>query len=678
MTRVVDSPAASILVALTIVFGCILGLKNLYLDSSTKSLLTKGDPDVEYLRNIEDVFGDAVIHSIILKSDTVFRSDILQGVLDLTFETEGIQGVDRVVSMATVSNLKGDQGILSTDILLMDLPAGPDEMDTLKQDALSNPMFISEVINPSGTVTGIHLFLNNTGEEKYFDRRILKQVDQAVNRVKKNLPTDVEIYHIGTSKLKSDMIHAMNHDAMVLVPLAGLIMAVALIFFFRTGVSVIIPAVTGSLSIAATLGFMGLMGFAINPVSVIIPTLLFVMGATEDIHLLSEYLHELENQVAKKQAILNMAVKTGTAIALTALTTFLGFATIIPNPTPLLREFGMAASFGIAANFIITILTVPVILKLYKTPRTKTGRPQKWISEISRFLFTAVTRYRGGVLGFLCILMLVSVWGITKIYIETDYVKFFQKDADVPVLLNRMDKDLVGGTNFMVVVESKNMDAFQSHTQLRHVAQLHDYLNKTHGKAVGIVDMIRKTHQEMNDGDDAFFDIPENDDLIAQYHLMMDPDNLSRFVNHDFTRTSILVRSRISGTQKIMAAYEDIQRFTRENLSRDLSYHVTGEMIVVAKASNDMTRQIVFCLILMFFAIFLVSSFLFFSFKAGALAMIPNVLPVFVTFGCMGFFDIPLSVATFPVTIIALGIAVDDTLHFMIRHSHDSKRENPV
>ena len=122
MSGIVNSPIRSTILALMITFMFASGFKHLFVDSSSQGLLAKGDPDVEYVNRIKDIFGDAVLHSIIIKSDTVFKEEILQRVLDLTFDAEGIKGVDRVVSMATVSNLKGDGGILNTDMLLMDVP----------------------------------------------------------------------------------------------------------------------------------------------------------------------------------------------------------------------------------------------------------------------------------------------------------------------------------------------------------------------------------------------------------------------------------------------------------------------------------------------------------------------------------------------------------------------------
>ncbi|MCK5311266.1 MAG: MMPL family transporter, partial [Desulfobacteraceae bacterium] len=422
MVSIVNSPIRSCILVLILTLMFASGLKNVFVDSSSEGLLTKGDPDVEYVKKIKDVFGDAVLHSIIFKSNTVFREDILQRVLDITFDAEGIKGVERVVSMATVSNLKGDDGVLNTDMLLMDVPQNQEEMAVLKKDALSNPMFVSEVVNDTGSVTGVHLFLNNEDNEKDFDNRILKDIQKLVKKTQQGLSQDVEIYHIGSPKVKTDIVNAINSDGINLTPLAGAALFIVLLLFFRTGSAVLIPIFTGILSIISTIGFMGFMGFGFNPVSIIIPTLLFVMGATEDIHLLSEYMHELENGKVKKKAILNMAVRSGTAIFLTSLTTLIGFLTIAPNAIPMLREFGITASFGIAINFVITILTVPVILKLYKTPKITAKKENRLIKHFREFLFICITRYRFVVGTLFIFFVALSLWGIQRIYIETDYV----------------------------------------------------------------------------------------------------------------------------------------------------------------------------------------------------------------------------------------------------------------
>jgi preprotein translocase subunit SecF len=155
--------------------------------------------------------------------------------------------------------------------------------------------------------------------------------------------------------------------------------------------------------------------------------------------------------------------------------------------------------------------------------------------------------------------------------------------------------------------------------------------------------------------------------------LMLDPDDVERFVDFEGRRTAILVRTSITGSSELGAAIDDVEAFVQRELSRDLLVTPTGESILIAQASDTISRELMTSLTWVLLAIFGFISLLFYSFKAGVLAMVPNLLPVLVNFGFMGLAGIPLSTATFPVAIIALGIAVDDTIHLMVRFAKELK-----
>jgi hypothetical protein len=192
-------------------------------------------------------------------------------------------------------------------------------------------------------------------------------------------------------------------------------------------------------------------------------------------------------------------------------------------------------------------------------------------------------------------------------------------------------------------------------------------------KVIGYADYIRKLHMEINDGDPAFHRVPDDPDLISQYTLLLDPDDVSRFVDFDFARTVILIRGEGRGSSQLRDELRAIDEFAAANLSRDLDVTVTGEAMLTYRASDTISKDLITSIAWVLVPIFVCISLLFSSWKAGLLAMIPNVLPIVVNFGVMGFLGIPLSVATFPVSVIALGIAVDDTIHFMTRFSQETK-----
>lgn len=206
------------------------------------------------------------------------------------------------------------------------------------------------------------------------------------------------------------------------------------------------------------------------------------------------------------------------------------------------------------------------------------------------------------------------------------------------------------------------------------ISSLTDYLSSKYETVISYDRFIRKTHQEMSGGSIKHFMVPENNDLISQYTLLMEPDTLERFVDYDFEKACIVVRSNLIGSEQLNEDLAELNEFIEHQFPNKIDIDITGASILVAQASDRISRELLTNLLIMLLVIFLVISSLFVSLKAGLLAMAPNSLPIIGALGAMSLLDIPLSTATFPVVIIALGVAVDDTLHFMVRFSQEVKK----
>ena len=669
-------PALSLILALLIAAGFSLGTGKLRFDMSSEGLLVAGDPDVETYREVVETFGDDIVLSIILRTDDVFREDVLQSVSDLTDAGMALDGVSRVVSMSTVSNLKGVDGMLYTDELLSYVPTDPDELAALRRDALSNELLVSEVVNHDGRTAAVHLFLEKRPDDPDFEKHLIGEIELLLEAERSKLGRGTEIYQVGKPYLKLLSVNLLTKDLTLLFPIALIAILLTLQIFFRAFAAAVVPAITGLLSVAATLGAMGYLDFAVNPITVIIPLLLVVIGCTEDIHLLAEYEVGLRQKLEKHAAIRAMAVKSGLAILLTSLTTFVGFITIAPNAIPMLREFGIAASLGIAINFILTVLLVPTILRFLKAPDSFRGAERDSLQWLRSLVIVVTTRHRARVVVAASIAIFFSVAGCLRIVVDTDYLRIFDEESEVRKLYRDVSDHLAGAMNFVVIVDTGSEYGIQDPDVLADVAKLSDYMAGRFDKVLGYVDYLRKLHVELNDGDPSFWRVPESSDLVSQYTLLLDPDDLDRFVDFDFTKTAIMVRTDNLGSRELIETVDEIEAFARDNLSRDLEVHVTGESILIAKASNTIARELLLNIGWVLLAIFILISVLFVSVKAGLLAMIPNVLPALMTFGFMGWLEIPLSTATFPVVVIALGIAVDDTVHFMVRFAEHMKNSS--
>ncbi|MGJ8638641.1 MAG: MMPL family transporter [Opitutaceae bacterium] len=673
MRWIARHPFLSAALTLILVLGMAPGMMKLKIDASSDGLLTRGDPDVAFYHETKELFGDDVNLSIIVSAKDVFQKSILETVERLSLEGEVLDGVSRVVSLSTVSNLKGRDGVLNTDPLLSYIPDDPDELATVREDALTNDNLVGEVINAEGTTTAIHYSIESRPDDVGFDDRLVKAVDNLIQQELARYSGEVDIYQIGAPYLKTQIVEYIKRDWRVLGPASTLVILLSLLFFFRSLVAIIVPCVTGIISVLVTFGFMGYCGFTINPVTIIIPTLLLVVGCTEDIHLIAEYAWGLGNKEKKYEAIRNMAVKSGTAIFLTSLTTFVGFITIAPNSIPMLSEFGISASFGMVLNFVITILVVPTIFTWFPAPKAFKKVEKESMVGVRKLIMSAVLKHKKLSVAATFILCAVSVFGCFKIVIDTNYVSFFKEDSEIRQLFRKASRDLVGGNNFFVVIDSGYENGVKDPRTLQQIEKLTDYIASKYDKAIGYASFVRKLRMELNDGDLNFRSIPDSGEEISQYTLMLNPDDLTRFVDFDMQKACVLVRCRVAGSGPTNAMVADIEDWVKRNMSPKLDVKLTGEPLLVAKASDVISRELIKNLVYVFAAIFVIISILFVSLKAGLLAMVPNVFPVLVNFGFMGIFSIPLSTATFPVAIVALGIAVDDTIHLMVRYSKELK-----
>ena len=181
MGWIASHPVLSFLLAILVTFSFAGGLDDLRLDSSTEGLMIPGDPEVDYYRDIVETFG-GVVQSIVVRSDDLFSEELLTTVEELTIAGGALDGVLRVVSLATVTNLKGEEGLLFTDPLLAYVPSDPDELSQLRTDAITNELLIGEVINPEGTATAVHLFLENRPGDLEFEDRLLGEIEALIEK----------------------------------------------------------------------------------------------------------------------------------------------------------------------------------------------------------------------------------------------------------------------------------------------------------------------------------------------------------------------------------------------------------------------------------------------------------------------------------------------------------------
>ena len=652
-------------------------------DASASRMMVKDDPNRIFYEETIETFGSDNTTVIYVKDEKLFTYEKLEAIEEVFYELQDVPGVSRVNGLYSVKNFKGMDGYLDTNPLLDPIPEEQADLDSARKDAINSPLMLGSMISEDGKVMAISVIAEPDTEDDDFDKNFSTAIDEVIAPLKDKVD---EVFQIGTPLTRRSIIYHILDDQMTLVPMAVAILLVLLVVGLKSFNGAIIPVITGGISVIWAVGFMTLMGIPIQVLTVIMPCLVLVLGATEDMHIISEYFHGIEEGNNKIQAIDFMAHKVSTAILLTALTTLLGFASIILNDITLLKEFGIASTFGLFVNFWVTITVVPACLRFFgesKSPFKKKdkegeegGKLFKWVAEKSIRIVN--TKKRLTVIVY-CVLILICCYGITMIKVDNDLLGYFKASSDIRVKADILHEDLAGAQTFYVTLNAHEKGAFKKSEVLKKVFAVQGYIDGSgdFDNSVSLSNNIALVNREMNGGTQDKYLIPDKDELVSQYLLFFTRDDIDRYVSSDYSEANIVVRHNLSSSFDLRIALNKLTEVLKKQFDEtEIKYRYTSESILINSAAESIAVGQVQSLGLMGLIIFVIMCVLFVNVKAGLLSLIPNLFPIMLLYGVMGIFGVPLNPGTAMIAAIAIAIAVDDTIHFMVRYNEEMRIHN--
>lgn len=676
-------PVVVVIIAAIITAFFALQLPKVRVDASASRMMVKDDPNRVFYEKTIETFGSDNTTVIYIKDEKLFTYEKLEAIEEIFYDLQDVPGVSRVNGLFNVKNFKGMDGFLDTNPLLDPIPEKQEELDSARKDAINSPLMLGSMISKDGKVMAISVIAEPDLEDEDFDKKFSIAIDKVIAPLKGKVD---DVFQIGTPLTRRSIIYHILEDQRTLVPVGVAILLVLLVIGLRTFNGAVIPVITGGVSVIWALGFMTMLGIPIQVLTVIMPCLILVLGATEDMHIISEYFSGIEKGKNKLQAIDYMAHKVSTAIVLTALTTFIGFASIILNDITLLKEFGIATAFGLFVNFWVTITMVPAFLRFFgesKSPFEKKhpkseggGKLFKWVAENSIHIVKTKKKL---VVILYCFLALISFYGATKIKVDNDLLGYFKASSDIRVKADRLHEDLAGAQTFYVVLNAHEKETFKRAEALKKLFTIQGYIDGSgdFDNSVSLANNVALVNREMNGGTQDQYFIPDKDELISQYLLFFTRDDIDRYVSSDYSEANIVVRHNLSSSFDLKVALNKLTKILKRQFDgTGIEYRYTSESILINNAAESIAVGQVQSLALMGFIIFVIMCVLFVNLKAGFLSLVPNLFPIILLYGLMGFFGIPLNPGTAMIAAIAIGVAVDDTIHFMVRYHEEMRKHN--
>jgi predicted RND superfamily exporter protein len=679
VSLVVAAPGLSIALAIALTAAFVTQIPKLTVNVSPRLLMVGDDPAVQFYEETKTRFGRDELTMIVFNAPDVFVSEVLNSIARISDNVRDLPEVVRVESLATVNNIRADGDFVSTGPLVRGADLNKSEdIARIRKDALRNPILVGKIVADDARCTAVLVYSESDSDDLDFSKRFSAEIDELIagetNR------TGLEIYQVGRPYRQAVQGLTLIADQVTIWPYGGLVILLVLIVVFRSPVAVLIPIVARLVTIVWAVGLMAAFGYPISMLSAMIPLLLISVGITEDVHIVSEFRHRIADGSDKREAIA-MALETiATPLLVTSFTTGVGFASLSLSRITILHQLGVIAALGFVASFVVTILVVPALLRFAPTPRVSSehddARPGVVLSALLAISSLALRRRRL-LFGTTAALFVLSAAGLPRITVDNDIMGFFREGSEIRRRVQDIHENLAGIQIFYIVVDTGEESGALEPDVLERIAGLQTFLAGVDkvDETLTITDFLMTVNREMHGGGQEHLVLPDSASLGAQYLVLLHPGDIDRYIDYNNSAANILVRHNITSTNEISQLIDTIERYADEHMG-SLEVTLTSETILTTRAADELSASMVTGMGFTIVIVALVCALFFMSMRAALLSLVPNLLPIAVVFGVVGWLGIPVSVGIAMVAAIAIGIAVDDTVHYMSRNSLELDRHH--
>jgi predicted RND superfamily exporter protein len=679
-------------------------LQHFRLDTTLESYFHDEDPVRKQYDAFRDLFGrDAFLVVALKPRGGVFQADFLAELRTIheAIEEE-VPLIVEVTSLVNIRETLGSEDGLEVDDFLENWPKTEQELLATKARALANPLYRNLVISEDGLIATIGIeteaylpsedfdslagFEDSDADDEATELVLLSgdddiRITHALQDViARHRSDDLEIYVSGMPVFNAILSEKIGYDMAVFTGLSIVLVAVFLGLLFRRMAAVVLPIVTVVLSVMSTLAFMAAVDIPLMPPTQTIPTFLLAVGIGGAVHLLTIFYQASRRGDDKASAISFALAHSGLPIVMTSVTTAGGLISFTSAALKPISQFGVVTPIGVMLSLVYVLTLLPALMALIPMGSARTEEEntasQRALVNIGAF----ATRRSTLVLLAWGLLIVGSIGGITRLEMGHDMVRWFPPNDHQRRSIDFLNKELGGAVSFELLVTAHKENALHSPELLRSLSKVHQFTEhfKLNGvnpdKALSIVDVVKETHRALNENRADYYAIPDSRELISQELLLFEnsgSDDVEDLVTAQFDIARVTVRvPLVDGAYYVpfMKAY--LER-ARQILGPDVQVALTGSVPLLghttAAALSSMTRSYGVALgIITLLMIALIGSV-----RVGLLSMIPNLVPVIFALGLMGWLNISIDMLNLMLGSIVIGLAVDDTIHFM----HNFRRE---
>jgi len=684
----------------TLALGSLI--PQLEVDNSEEAFLHGDDPErIRYDRFRNQFDRDDRI-LVVVHPREIFALDFLDRLRDFHRDIEAsVPYVEEVVSLLNARNTRGEGDQLIVEDLLERWPQGEADLQALRARVLGNPLYRNILISENGryTTVAIKPFTYSArgsdddalggfedapgagaagGAAAYLTEEEAHELVEALRQVvDRHRSPDFELYVVGGPAFDYALTETMQRDATAFMTLSFLVTCALLVILFRRPTGLLLPLCVVNAAMVSSMGVMVLLGIPFSITFNMLPAFLVVVGVCDSVHILVIVYQQLEDGRPRDAAIAHALGHSGLAVVMTSVTTACGLLSFSIADIAPIAQLGVIAPIGVMLAMVYTLVLLPALLAVSPIRALARHKGAARSAALGRFLSwlgDLATDHPLRVLAVTGCVLLVGFGGLVKVRFSHNGLLWFPEDDPLRVASNLVDAEFKGASTVEVLVHTGSENGLHDpdtlariERSMRHSESL-DVAGHPVNKAVSIVDVVKEIHQALNENRREFYALPRERPLVAQELLLFEnsgSDDLEEVTDARFETARMTIRTPWVDAMLYPDFLDELDRSLRAILGGSITFELTGGAVLFTRVFKGVNVSLARSYAFAFAVIAPMLVLLIGDLRRGLLAVIPNLIPIYLVLGLMGWADIPIDVSTLLIGGIVLGLAVDDTIHFM-------------
>ena len=679
-----------IVVAVTIVISAFFFMQmkqKSTMETNLDKYMPHDHPAFVYSDQAEEWFGinDGIIVAI-ENQNGIFNTATLDTLKQLTRRLQKMDEIEKadVTSLYTADNIVGTEDGMDVKAFYKRVPSSEEGLNELKHNVESNEMIFGRLVSFDETVTVIIAEIKDDVFTQEFYKEILSLATSYETE-------DIAIHVAGRPIVEGTMALLGPADMKKMVPIVLLVITLVLFIMLRSVKSTLLTMAVVFFSVVWSFGLMAAVNIPIYAVSTMIPVMLIAIGVADGIHLYSHlqlYLRK-KPDATKKEASTDMIQQMWKPVAMTSVTTAIGFVALLTSQVYPIKYFGIFTAFGVLMAMVLSLALIPAGIMIFGLPRVKKTAKNKSDTESGlaySFAAKVLKRKPVSILVTAAIIILAIV-GMQKIWINSSFLDKFEKDSEI-VLTDKFINEHFGGTttlNLILDADGKK-DVFKNPDVLKLTDQMQNQLEDDLEVVVNyftLNDYVKRMNKVMNADQEEFNTIPDDQNMIAQYLLLYemsgDPENLNKVVDYDYAKLNVTFQLKSDNSKALNSAIAIIETYEDDFNQYGITMKYAGSGYKGLVFTDLILEGQIMSLILSLIIVILLLSLMYKNFKIGLIGAVPITITALISFGIMGFLNIPLNTTTALLSSIAIGIGIDYAVHFIEQYRvNASKSDNQL